>query len=104
MIVSPYYSVQSSPHAKAYIQKCLPPRITRQTTVGSMFVLNFRESLQRSQIGRAEGFQKVQESILRYLVTTGQMRIGAEAKLKPIPRMVIGTTSALSYQQASASE
>jgi outer membrane protein TolC len=62
------------------------------------------QSLQQAQNGRAEAFQKVQESILRYLVTTGQMRIGAQAKLKPIPGMVIGTTSTLSYQQASAWE
>jgi outer membrane protein TolC len=62
------------------------------------------QSLQQAQNGRAEAFQKVQESILRYLVTTGQMRIGAQAKLKPIPGMVIGTTSTLSYHQASASE
>jgi len=79
-------------------------RITRQTTLGFMFVLIFRESFQRAQNGRTEAFQKVQGPILRYLVMTRQMRIGAEAKLKPIPGMVVGTTSTLSYQQASASE
>ena len=63
------------------------------------------QSLQRAQNGRAEAFQKVQESILQYLITTGQMRIGAEANLKPIPGMVIGVTSTLSYQKhASASD
>jgi outer membrane protein TolC len=62
------------------------------------------QSLQRAQNGRAEAFQRVQESILQYLVTTGQMRIGVEAKLEPIPGMVVGTTSTLSYQQASVTE
>jgi hypothetical protein len=32
------------------------------------------------------------------------MRIGTKAKLKPIPGMVVGTTSTLSYQHASVLE
>ena len=89
MIVSPNYSVQSSPHA---------------ATFGLMFCANFWGITPAIAIWGAKAIQMVQESILRYLVTTGQMRIGARARLKPIPGMVIGTTSTLSDQQASASE
>ncbi len=57
------------------------------------------QSLQQAQNGHAQAFRSVQESILNYLNTTGQMRISHDASLIPLPGMVIGSTSTLSYQQ-----
>lgn len=56
------------------------------------------QSLQQAQNGRAQAFRQVQESILRYLLRTGQLRIDSESALDPIPGMVISTTSTLSYE------
>jgi outer membrane protein TolC len=56
------------------------------------------QSLQQAQNGRAQAFRRVQESILGYLLRTGQLRINDEAALDPIPGMVISTTSTLSYE------
>ena len=57
------------------------------------------QSLQQAQNGHAQAFRSVQESILQYLNTTGQMRISNDAALVPLPGMVIGLTPTLSYQQ-----
>ena len=56
------------------------------------------QSLQQAQNGRAQAFRQVQESILRYLLRTGQLRIDSRAALDPIPGMIISTTSSLSYE------
>ncbi|MDP7029648.1 MAG: TolC family protein [Phycisphaerales bacterium] len=61
------------------------------------------QSLQQAQNGHAQAFQSVQEAILKYLNTTGQMRISNDAALVPLPGMVIGSTSSLSYQQTVSS-
>jgi len=55
------------------------------------------QSLQQALNGRAQAFRRVQESILLYLISTGQMRIGDDAALVPIPGMIISTTDNLSY-------
>jgi outer membrane protein TolC len=60
------------------------------------------QSLQQAQNGRAQAFRRVQESILRYLLRTGQLRIDAQAALDPIPGMVISTTSSLSYESTQS--
>jgi outer membrane protein TolC len=58
------------------------------------------QSLQQAQNGRAQAFRRVQESILQYMIRTGQLRINSEATLNPIPGMVIFNTSTLSYEPA----
>jgi len=65
------------------------------------------QSLQQALNGRAQAFRRVQESILQYLMSTGQLRIGQNAAMIPIPGMVITTTDSLSYPtptSASASQ
>lgn len=57
------------------------------------------QSLQQAQNGRANAFRRVQESILQYLIGTGQLRISENADLEPLPGMVITSTSTLSYEQ-----
>ncbi len=57
------------------------------------------QSLQQAQNGRANAFRRVQESILQYLIGTGQLRISEKAALEPLPGMVITSTSTLSYEQ-----
>lgn len=58
------------------------------------------QSLQQAQNGRAQAFRSVQESILQYLLSTGQLRINSESGLEPLPGMVVSTTSSLSYNDA----
>jgi len=58
------------------------------------------QSLQQAQNGRAQAFRSVQESILQYLLSTGQLRIDADAALEPLPGMVISVTSSLSYNDS----
>ncbi len=60
------------------------------------------QSLQQAQNGRARAFQSVQESILQYLLATGQMRIDSDATLEPLPGMVISTTHSLSYNDPTS--
>ena len=57
------------------------------------------QSLQQAQNGRANAFRRVQESILKYLIRTGQLRINQDASLEPLPGMIITSTSTLSYEQ-----
>ena len=60
------------------------------------------QSLQQAQNGRAQAFRRVQESILQYLLRTGQMRIDSNASLDQIPGMVISQTSSLSYEPGAS--
>lgn len=57
------------------------------------------QSLQQAQNGRANAFRRVQESILKYLIRTGQLRITQNANLEPLPGMIITSTSTLSYEK-----
>ena len=56
------------------------------------------QSLQQAQNGRARAFRSMQESILGYLLETGQLRVSDQATLEPLPGMVIGSTDSLSWE------
>ena len=60
------------------------------------------QSLQQAQNGRARAFRRVQESIMQYLIRTGQMRIGPDAEIDPIPGMLITETDSLSWEETSS--
>ena len=61
------------------------------------------QSLQQAQNGRARAFRSVQESILQYLIRTGQLRIASNAEIDPIPGMVMLHTVSLSWEPSTES-
>lgn len=60
------------------------------------------QSLQQARNGRARAFRTVQQSILRYLLDTGQLRVTPQGKLEPLPGMGIEQTASLSFEQDAA--
>ena len=60
------------------------------------------ESLQRARNGRARAFRTVQQSILQYLLDTGQLRVTPEGGLQALPGMVIDRTASLSFESDAA--
>lgn len=60
------------------------------------------QSLQRARNGRARAFRTVQQSILQYLLDTGQLRVTPNGGLQPLPGMVIDQTASLSFEPDAA--
>jgi outer membrane protein TolC len=56
------------------------------------------QSLQSARNGRARAFRTVQQSILKYLLDTGQLRVSPNGGLDPIPGMDIQPTASLSFE------
>ncbi|MCH2135372.1 MAG: TolC family protein [Phycisphaerales bacterium] len=59
-------------------------------------------SLQQARNGRARAFRTVQQSILNYLLDTGQLRVSPEGGIIEIPGMNIERTASLSFEQDEA--
>ena len=58
--------------------------------------------LQRAADGRARAFRNLQVSILEYLLTSGQLRIGADGMIDTLPGMQMQPTEDLSYGEPPA--
>ena len=56
------------------------------------------QSLQSARNGRARAFRTVQQSILKYLLDTGQLRVSPDGSIDPIPGMEIQQTASLSFE------
>lgn len=56
------------------------------------------QSLQNARNGRARAFRTVQQSILKYLLDTGQLRVSPDGGIDPIPGMEIQRTASLSFE------
>ncbi len=60
------------------------------------------QSLQQARNGRARAFKAVQQAILDYLLSTGQLRVTPGGHLDPLPGMQVVPTSALSFDADAA--
>ena len=60
------------------------------------------QSLQQARNGRARAFRTVQQSILQYLLDTGQLRVTPSGSLDPLPGMAIEQTASLCFTQDAA--